>query len=1107
MVWAPLLQSNQLDSITQTILVSSWSELVELSTTGLAIKVELNQAASFEQANISGSYRGSLTIDGVSTELSPTATSTAGMPGSSYLFSGAGVHDYGPVVSSFGVPTGGYANYGSFFSTILNTLHANISSSLINTGTAPLTVEELGEAILNKEIFATIKLSPNSITLRGFNENSNLNYYASNNSSSTARLPAGSKTFNPDELSIELTDAFFDDWVSYLEATSDSINPTFAYAHSGTTPSAYALDFSNTTDTDSALQQLESVLDGINLHVGIDESMLASGNIQVTLKMELANGNYLYQNLYGYRWDDDNIAGSSFSLGPINYNVDPTAPAATMGGGGNTSLEEFFRTSGTWVVDSIKLSDFGPVDENFEFSETPAGSTNSTWQAFSQPENLFTLTVTGAALPSTEALNDRSANPLFNFIDKSGYDLFNGSAYQAFGGLAAGSNSRAVIYYESIEKDSQNKPLITSTIWLDPINGVRVDKPIVRSSFDPSTNPQITLRLKELKGWIVDYYDRPSSRSVLKTFEVQNYNSDNTVDGIYVFDSVAGHLDATRTYWNDLPYVNDGKRIDLTDIFAVAQGSSISQAFEAISSVTFDTKNLSLDPNTAIIATDWSRIIPPTDLWDSHRPESDNSPAISFSYGLEQNGVAQDLRQLAVTGDSVDESEIYNLNIYADSIDDSYGLNSISLRIKYDAALFDNIKASDITISEKLPVLNSVKIDSESGYIYLDAGADTLNKVVGREGSRTLLASISLNFNEEYLNSVNINDDGSYSFNPLGFEIIANQDETTLTQNFDDGTGFSNTDTFTLRELYGAYNSFGTDVTLYNAFINLEEIEGMHLGTQRVIGSDAGFTNLIRSGDTITATSKWLNVGNIRAEDLQAFGTETNANGILVDYEFSKVSINSGEFVNGTYEDNTRESTFLTASIHVLGTAGNVLNIATDGILYINAQGSGDFSNTLGSKNLITFTGDLNYDGRVSMKDLAYLNAGAGRQQRDSEGNVIAESVARDVDANFDGEINLADLAMLDADWGKSLHMGIDQSFLGSGTGNHQISWEQLDSQGGSFLWNNTVFKDQNALEASPSFIGSLESPVSTGVIGADGNSFPYDNDISGGFFQDRGLS
>ena len=39
------------------------------------------------------------------------------------------------------------------------------------------------------------------------------------------------------------------------------------------------------------------------------------------------------------------------------------------------------------------------------------------------------------------------------------------------------------------------------------------------------------------------------------------------------------------------------------------------------------------------------------------------------------------------------------------------------------------------------------------------------------------------------------------------------------------------------------------------------------------------------------------------------------------------------------------------------------------------------FENEEGSKNLITYQGDLNYDGRVSFKDLAYLNAGAARQE------------------------------------------------------------------------------------------------------------------------------
>ena len=46
--------------------------------------------------------------------------------------------------------------------------------------------------------------------------------------------------------------------------------------------------------------------------------------------------------------------------------------------------------------------------------------------------------------------------------------------------------------------------------------------------------------------------------------------------------------------------------------------------------------------------------------------------------------------------------------------------------------------------------------------------------------------------------------------------------------------------------------------------------------------------------------------------------------------------------------------------------------------------------------------------------------------------------------------------------------------------------------------------KDQNATEAAPDYIGSLESPSATGVIGADGNTTSNsDNDITGTAFQD----
>ena len=132
------------------------------------------------------------------------------------------------------------------------------------------------------------------------------------------------------------------------------------------------------------------------------------------------------------------------------------------------------------------------------------------------------------------------------------------------------------------------------------------------------------------------------------------------------------------------------------------------------------------------------------------------------------------------------------------------------------------------------------------------------------------------------------------------------------------------------------------------------------------------------------------------------------------------------------------------------------------------------------------------------MKDLAYLNAGAARQQ-EVGGRIDQASVAHDVDADFSGKIDLGDLSILDADWGKSLHNG-DQDFQGSA----DLSWNELDQQGttGDAAWDNQAFKDQNAVEASTDFVESLENPTAVGVIDADGNSNQTDNDIAGTEFQ-----
>ena len=95
------------------------------------------------------------------------------------------------------------------------------------------------------------------------------------------------------------------------------------------------------------------------------------------------------------------------------------------------------------------------------------------------------------------------------------------------------------------------------------------------------------------------------------------------------------------------------------------------------------------------------------------------------------------------------------------------------------------------------------------------------------------------------------------------------------------------------------------------------------------------------------------------------------------------------------------------------------------------------------------------------------------------------------MDANYDEKIDLADLAVLDKDWGRSLHDGNNEGF----TGSDSLDWESLDQQG-SITWDNTSFKDQNALEADPNFVGSLETVASGNLAtGADGNTNAWDED------------
>ena len=177
------------------------------------------------------------------------------------------------------------------------------------------------------------------------------------------------------------------------------------------------------------------------------------------------------------------------------------------------------------------------------------------------------------------------------------------------------------------------------------------------------------------------------------------------------------------------------------------------------------------------------------------------------------------------------------------------------------------------------------------------------------------------------------------------------------------------------------------------------------------------------------------------------------------------------------------ESITIEYAIKATGGAGSVFNSADIGY-EIDAAGDKSFSSTtayLDTSNLITYQGDLNLDGTVSMLDLAYLNSGA------FDG-------ALDTDANFDGEINMDDLEFIDSDWGNSLHAGTEAiEFLCDDS----MDWGDLSSSDSGATWSDTSFQDQNAIEAGDDFQDLLNlDEMGSGELDIESDSF-QNNDLA----------
>ena len=283
-------------------------------------------------------------------------------------------------------------------------------------------------------------------------------------------------------------------------------------------------------------------------------------------------------------------------------------------------------------------------------------------------------------------------------------------------------------------------------------------------------------------------------------------------------------------------------------------------------------------------------------------------------------------------------------------------------------------------------------------------------------------------------------------------------------------TSTSNANIKSLDELGYATQTFVDETDRYNK-VSLHEAEsklvdfGTTIYTQRNIGS-SDKTALVRSGDVVKADAYWSNAGtyseklnnlliaNSNTTDLQLvdgnIGADRNtfSTKYFSDYVNNSESVNlkdasgvldnSGSYLKGMevdqsniygYDIDATDVGGVSLDLHVKVNASAGTVISNKDFYSVTGQQNGSGNIVDGSNvttNLVTYAGDLNYDGRVSLKDLAFLNAGK-----------LAEGTSGDfydVDANYDGTISIADLAVLSNEWDQTIHTaGISTVYDSSG--------------------------------------------------------------------------
>ncbi len=282
------------------------------------------------------------------------------------------------------------------------------------------------------------------------------------------------------------------------------------------------------------------------------------------------------------------------------------------------------------------------------------------------------------------------------------------------------------------------------------------------------------------------------------------------------------------------------------------------------------------------------------------------------------------------------------------------------------------------------------------------------------------------------INNATITSDSLSGTFDLGLSI--NQSQTVLTDtSLMTGGNANNYSVIGISTASTGATDLGTyDMTASAALVDLQEITTVY-GTTLDIGS-SDFTNMVRIGDTISGTTHYANLGTagLSTSDLTLTSSQTTLSGV-------SWTANTGSDVFAGYNFDGSSSLQMDLSgddaAAVSVTYSTVVSGATAGtnldLLDISYTGSESATITQGDAQyaaLVTYQGDLNYDGMVSMQDLAFLNAGAAKV-------AAGGAVSGQVDADHNGTINLSDLTFVNTDWDSSIwDSALDTAVSSTGT-------------------------------------------------------------------------